>query len=1022
MKNFTSFLITITMVLCQYTTNAQTVMVSLTQAPCNANGILTASFTGFTPPLNVDWGGTLHTGITGTTDVLTGYTGKPMWIYVTDANSQTGQTYYLGARPFDYTVSTTNAICPANGSASVTVQGGTAPYSYDWTPYGTTITVSTSNPASLPAGNYQVMITDANGCKYGSKYGPDSTGRDSITIHSTSTITFTTSSTPANCTNGTATVAGIGGGTAPYSLLWSNSASSATITGLTMGTYAATVTDATGCATTKYVTVNQSKVIGTNVTKTPATCLQSNGSMIAFGSGGQPPYSYLWSNSATTPSISGLAPGSYNVKVTDANGCFGIGYAQMTASTPINATYTTIPSSCTAPTGSASLSITGGTVPYSIQWYTMPVQTGNSATGLPQGYYPFKITDAVGCVRTGTAYIPPVNTITLNFTTTNATCTQSNGSATVTPSGGSTPYTYLWSSGNTTSSIAAKPAGNYSVKVTDNAGCSITKWTNIGVNSPVNIGFNTSPASCIFSSNGTATALPTGGTPPYSYKWGYSASTTPTINGLKTGHYGVEVTDAAGCKDLKTTYVSYNSNNNSCYCTIAGTVYNDLNNNCTQDVGEPGIPNIQIHCSGKGYTYTNSNGAYSFIVPTGVYTISETVLGYYPLAACQNNSIVVNATAAPNCTHTVNFANTVNPIRDIHIQTWDIDCAVPGYPYKQKLIIHNAGTVTESSVVSGYRSSVLLPTPVFNPGGFFTGSGPHYSISPTTLSLAPGASQSFTLNYVVPTNMPLSTGLTYRDTAAHSSAMANWLNDYSPWNNVNLFTTTVVGSFDPNLKQVRPKGTGPNGIITRNDTTLEYMVQFQNLGTYKAQNIYILDTLDADLDWATLRPVYQSHECKITMDENGVVRFQFDNINLPAEMHDEPSSHGMVTYTIKTKKGLPLGTQFKNSAAIYFDFNEPVITNTTVNTLGELSVDDVVTTGKGNVSVYPNPTHDIFSVRIHEGSYQYIKVINTLGQVYYAERLTGDETSVDMGAATPGIYFVILQGTEGSTTKKIEKL
>ncbi len=1022
MRKFNSLLKFLGIVLCFGVSSAfaQSISFTLTQAPCNANGILTANFTGLTPPLAVNWGGTIHTGITGMSDALTGYNGARISVIVTDANNATAWGFYQGAPPFVIGSSSTQAVCPASGTATATiVSGGTAPFTYQWTDIPGNTVVSTSNPASLPAGQYDVMVTDANGCVFGTKYYYDSA--QTINIYNSSNINFTINSTQANCTNGTATVAGFTGGTAPYSILWSNAATSASITGLTMGVYGATVTDANGCYTKKNVYVSQSKNIGTNMVSTPATCVQNNGSVTSFGSGGVPPYSYLWNNSATTQSISGLAPGIYAVKVTDANGCIGTGNRYVSSSTPVNVTYTTVASSCTSPTGSATLNISGGTTPYSVQWYTFPAQTGNTAIGLPAGLYSFKVTDAVGCVRTGTVTIPPVNVISLAMTTVNATCTQSNGSISVTPTGGTAPYSYVWSNTATTSSVTGLATGQYWVNVTDNAGCTVKKYQNVSASSPISLGIVTSPASCLYSSNGTATATASGGTAPYSYLWNNSG-TGPNINGLKRGSYTVDVTDAVGCKARAYTYVNYNPNNNSCYCTITGVVYNDLNANCTQDGGEQGIPNIQVHCSGYGYAYTNANGVYSFKVPTGTYTITETVLGYYPLASCQANSIVVNATAGANCTHTVNFANTVNPIHDMYIHTWNYNCAVPGYTYKQIVLVKNNGTVTEGSVAAGYKSDGQILTPVFSPSGMFTGSGTQYNIGGTTLSLAPGVTQHFLVNYNMPANIPLNTSLVFKDTTAYTSPMSNWLNDYSPWNNVNYHNPVVVGSYDPNFKEVSPKGNGPTGVITRNDTTLEYMVHFQNLGTYKAQNIYILDTLDADLDWQTMTPVYQSHKCEITMDENGVIRFQFDNIDLPAEINDEPGSHGLVTYTVKTKKGLPIGTQFKNSAAIYFDFNEPVITNTTTNTLGELSVEEARKTDNGKVSVYPNPTHDIFTVRIKEGNYQLLKVINTLGQVYATERVIGNETRIDLSAATPGIYFIILQGSEGSRTEKVEKL
>lgn len=1000
----------------------QSVTLTLTQAPCNANGILTANFSGLTPPLTVDWGnGTaIHTGVTGSSDILTGYTGSRMAVLVTDVNNQSAYTVFTGAPPFTFNVTTTGAVCPAPGTATVTISGGTSPFTYQWTTIPGNTLAGTSNPASLAAGNYDVMITDANGCVYGTKYVLDSQGK-TVNIPNSSSVNFTFNTTPAGCTNGTATATGFTGGVSPYSVLWSNGAVSNTISGLTQGQYSAKVTDAAGCYTTKIVNVTQSVNISVNTTPTAATCTQANGAATAFGSGGAPPYAYLWNTSATTQGISGLQPGIYSVKVTDANGCFGNGYAYVNTSTPVNTTYSAVASSCTSATGSATLNITGGTTPYTVQWYTFPAQTGVTASNLAAGTYSYKVTDAAGCVRTGTVVVPPVNQMTGNITATNTSCTANNGTASIIVAGGTTPYSYLWSTMATTSSVNGLAGGSYTVKVTDAIGCSISKTTIINISSPVTVNLTATPASCLFSSDGTLAATPAGGTGPYSYQWS-NAATTPAISGLAKGYYNVMVSDVNGCKGKAVTMLGYNPANNSCYCTITGTVFHDLNNNCVKDAGEPGIQNIQVHCSNNiGYAYTDANGVYTFRVPSGSYTISETVLGTYPLATCQSNNVSVNATAGTNCTHTVNFANTVNPIHDMLIQTWDIDPPVPGYPYKQRIIIKNEGTVTESAVAAGYKSDAQISSPVFTPSTLFTGTWPQYNIGGTSLSLAPGFTQVFTVVYNTPTNIPLNTVLSYKDTTAYTSPISNWLNDYSPWNNVKNHPTVVVGSFDPNFKEVHPQGEGAEGKINYNDSVLEYMVHFQNLGTYKAQNIYILDSLDSDLDWTTMKPVYQSHPCSITMNENGVIRFQFDNINLPSAQFDEPASHGMVTYMVKTKKGLPLGTQFRNSAAIYFDFNEPVITNTTVNTLSQVAISELKRQS-GNVKIYPNPTAGMFTLKVITGQYSRLKITNALGQVYWTGELDGNEIQMNLSGAQPGVYFAILSGVTGTTVEKIEKL
>ncbi len=1001
----------------------------LTQAPCNANGILTANFSNLTPPLTVTWyiGANppiVHSNVTTLSDALTGYTGGPVSVMAVDVNNAAADGFFAGAPPFTYQVSTTAAVCPALGTATAVVTGGTAPYTYQWLDQGTLNVVSTSNPAPLPTGSYDVMITDANGCTYGSMYS-----YDSISVHAEAPFNFTISTTTAACTNGTATVGPVtGSGVPPYTYQWSNGANTASINNLTAGAYQLTVTDAQGCHRTRTVQVNQSITINANTTVTPATCVQNNGAIMTFASGGVPPYSYLYSNGGTTQGQTNLAPGYYSVQVTDANGCIGSGAAYVNSSSPVMATFSATSSSCTSPTGSATLSISGGQAPYTVTWSTYPAQTGVTASNLAPGNYTFHITDANNCVREGVINIPPVNVISATLTGINPACLAANGAINLMPSGGAAPYTYLWSNSATTQNITGLAAGSYSVQITDAAGCSVTKYKYLEPASPVQIGLAATPTSCIYTADGSVASTVWGGAAPYTYNW-TNGQTTANITGLATGNYWLHVTDANGCTASEHTQVVAGSGN-ACYCTITGKVYHDQNGNCVQDPGEAGIPNIQIHCSGFGYTYTNAAGIYSFQVPTGTYILSETVQSIYPLATCQNNAITVNATASAGCTQTVNFANGINPIHDIHISNWNSNQPVPGNQYYQSCIISNMGTVTESSILAGYHTDGQLNTPSFSPGGIFGGStNPNWfsTAGNAVPTLAPGNSQSFNVHYNVPTNIPMGTNVAFRDSAVYTAPMSNWLNDYTPWNNVNQNNATVVSSYDPNFKEVNPKGVGPEGNITRADSVIEYMVHFQNLGTYKAQNVVVIDTLDSDLDWTSLRPIYSSHAAKVTIGENGVLKYTFKDINLPAKMHNEPASNGMFTFSIRQKPMLPYGTKITNSAAIYFDYNEPVITNRVLNTISQPT--GIENTGKDrerlSFMLYPNPTRDGFTAIVANktAATASLNISDVSGRVLLAKTMHLQAGQQQIGMSTeslaPGVYFVNLDVDGKKGTQKL---
>jgi len=1000
----------------------QTVTATVTTTPCHADGVLMATASGLTPPLTFTYyegvGTVTHTGVLTMTDNLTAYAGEAVDVEVTDGTGF-AYTYFTGAPPFTYTVTNTPATCPTLSSATIAVTGGTSPYTYQWytIPGGTL--ASTTNPASLPDGQYNVMITDAAGCNYGSLYTPDS-----IYIYSLPAFSYSVTTTDANCTNGTASVGTISGGTAPYSYSWSTLATTSAITSLTTGYYYVNVTDASGCSVNNYAYVNQAIAITASITPTPATCMATDGAVIAFGAGGMPPYSYLWSNGATTQSQTGLASGSYSVHVTDANGCVGDGYTYVSASTPITVTYTSTPSSCTSATGTATVAISGGTTPYTTNWYSYPPQTGVTATSLAPGNYSFHITDAAGCVQSGTVNVPPIDMMSLGLSSTSATCTLANGSASVSVSGGATPLTYLWNTGGTASSLSSIASGYYSVTVTDVNGCTASGYTDVGIYSPVGVALATTPASCIFSSDGSIAASVWGGTSPYSYSWS-TGGTGSSIGSLGAGYYSVYVTDATGCSRSSYAYLSADPSGTACYCTISGTVYYDINGNCVQDAGEPGISGIQMHCSGMGYTYTDASGHYSFIVPTGSYTVSETVLAYYPLSACQVNNIPVSVTASAGCTTAVDFANSMATIHDIHVSTWDYNFPVPGNSYSQAVIVKNMGTVSESAILAGYNTDGQLGMPSFAPSGIFAGTGDWYNTAAGFTTLAPGGAQPFIASYGVPTDIPMSTSVVFKDSAAYMAPISNWLTDYSPWNNVNYFTTTVVSSYDPNFKEVSPKGTGAAGYISTNDSVLEYMVHFQNTGTYYAENITVKDTLDPNLDWTTLKPIFSSANCTVDLSENGVATFTFHDINLPPSSMSAMNSNGMFTYTVRQRPGLTEGTQIRNKASIYFDYNEPIVTNSTLNTIGSPVAVAGIEGPESSFNLYPNPAGStcyitINSVAAGEADLRITDITGKMVRDIKMNLLQGKQTSqIDVSALSSGIYFVTLSNGGKVETHKL---
>ncbi len=1011
---------------------AQTVSFSLITQPCNNNGVLKAYFSGLTPPITVTWttmgstgGPIVHTGVAGLNDVLTGYSGGPVNFVATDTSGATDVGTYAGSAPFSYGFNIDAATCPALDTIDYLVFGGLAPYTVQWYNMATLATVATTSPAYLPEGNYGITITDANGCVYGSRVDPNY-----ASLTSTPSFTLATSATVANCTDGTASVTAVGGGTPPFSYQWSTGATTPNIIDLVTGTYSVKVSDANGCYNNASVTVNQGVNIVVPVVATAASCLDSNGTASAYGSGGTAPYRYLWTNGEKTQFLTGLSSGTYSVMVTDDNGCIGSGSATVANTSPINYTKTSSPSLCTSPTGNATIAVSGGTPPYAISWHTTPAQTAVTATGLKPGDYYFHVTDAMGCVEQGTVTVIPVSTLALSYSPVAALCSLSTGSINVIPSGGVAPYTYQWSTGATTPSLTAVAPGNYDLTVTDNLGCKISARPYVGAYTPMSSGIVSTPATCPFLADGINTITGYGGNSPYTYAWS-SGGSTATISALPEGAFWGRVTDATGCTTpWQYSYIRSDEAASGCFCTIEGTVYYDANGNCLRDPGERGLPRTQIYISGRGYTYTDDEGHYTSQVPAGTYTITETIRTNYHLSTCQLNGIPVIAAAGPGCHSTVDFANTVDTFIDMRINTWDYSAPTPGRTYTQTTIITNDGALPHANIRAAYAPDGQAYEPSFTPSRIFTGSPYSYHTPGTFPTLDPGAAHQSFMTYHVPTNIPDNTILMFRDSVvADTPELLYMLLDKTPRNNVNAYTTNTSTTYGAQFAQVSPKGSGTSGLIPYTDSVLEFMIHFQNTGATMAQNVMVIDTLDDNLDWTTLMPTFLSAACHINVQAVGarrVATFRFNNINLPRSADNPIGSNGMFTFTVHVKPGLAVGSQIRNRASVYFDYHEPERTNMTLNTiLNTAGVEEVAAGNIRTFTIYPNPASQSFNAIINsdvEGS-AVMTITDITGKTLATKTVAlqkGQQTiNTDASSLAPGMYFVSFNDHGNVQTAKL---
>jgi gliding motility-associated-like protein len=448
----------------------------------------------------------------------------------------------LPAQNLSLSVASAPANCSlCNGTINVIPSGGTAPYTYAWSGG----LPPQPNQTNVCAGLYTVLVTDASGCQ----------STFTVTLNNNGgptgeTITSADATCPNTC-DGSASVLPIGG-TAPYTYLWIPGGQTVnSLTNMCAGSYNLEVTDANGCIRYSPVIINGPQPINGNQFVTNANCVNScDGAINLNPSGGTGPYSFLWSpNGQTTSTISGQCVGTYTCAITDVNGCTQQVITTINAWNNITTSVSSTPASCNGNCdGTLTVNVTGGTAPFVFQWNDPLGQNGVTASGLCAGSYSVIITDAQGCAATATGNVTTPNSIIPNAIVNNTTCGQCDGSISLNPTGGVGPYSYLWSTNSTTSSLNALCNGVYSVLITDATGCS--QQFNVIINSnggPSASNANITNASCASSCDGSISLNPSGGTAPYTFNWLPAGQTTASINGQCVGAYTVQITDATGC-------------------------------------------------------------------------------------------------------------------------------------------------------------------------------------------------------------------------------------------------------------------------------------------------------------------------------------------------------------------------------------------------------------------------------------------------------------------------------------------
>jgi uncharacterized repeat protein (TIGR01451 family) len=437
---------------------------------------------------------------------------------------------------------------------------------------------------------------------------------------------------------------------------------------------------------------------------------------------------------------------------------------------------------------------------------------------------------------------------------------------------------------------------------------------------------------------------------------------------------------------------------------ISGKIYYDDNSNCLYDAGDTPFPffPVKLLFGGNivGMDYSDSIGNYYFNVPVGLPYAVQSV-SYY-------NNFSVQCPVSDN----YSIASVPSLGNDFSLSCasgFDLFSQLNGWGFIPGHLAHvSAHAYNARCLPTEGQLKIVLDSLV----SFDTASPPPDVINADTLiwnfnNLSALNFGNWWNSFYSNLRLIVSPTAQVGDTVCLTAIAEPLIGDMVTGNNIKKFFFPVRHSYDPNEKSVVPAGIDLTGrILPDTNTDMTYTIYFQNTGNVEAYNIFILDTLNTNLDVNSFRIISSSHAMNVNFYTSNVVRFSFANIMLPDSNTNENASHGYVTYSLRQKPGLTDGTVIDNTAYIYFDFNEAVVTNTTINTIDELlSVpQNSITQFRGEV--YPNPSTDIFYLLFKDNNepVKSIAVEDILGRrILYSEKATGQ---IDLSNYSPGVYFL----------------
>lgn len=597
------------------------------------------------------------------------------WYYVTISdfvNCSVYDSIFIDqpATPLTIAKEVTDIPCHGTdfGAIDITLSGATPPYSVEWSSGQTYQDLN-----NLSAGVYTLSVTDANGCLW----------QENIIIHEPDSLIANITSSNIPCfglNNGSLNVT-TAGGTPPYTYHWFHDLGHNThmLTNMHPGYYFVSVTDANNCSDTASARISQPDELILDFEIHNVSCKGGhNGHIIVSPYGGVPDYSITWSNGYFSDSIGNLPIGNYTITVTDDNYCQSI--ETITITEPqfhLSSNFTQIDHvSCFGLSdASADVLPTGGTPPYQVAWENGVEQIDFSGNNMPAGiFYNITVTDINNCVYFDSIRFTQPQILEVNGTTNPVNCGVSAGSGTANASGGTPPYTYIWSNTETGNSASNLPTGEIFVIATDNQNCIDTAFLNVGKTGKIFGNYEIVQENlCFNDSIAVAVAFLPDGFDPKTYLWS-DGQTGDTAMNLAAGNYHIYAADKYNCTDTIAVLISHPDSIRPNFTITEPSCSNVYDGEIVADpIG--GTPE---------YSYLWDDGS----VNTKISEIRE---GLYMLTITDaNNCNFIYYIDLPEAQYCVTVYNTITPNNDGANDTWIVE-NIEQFPFNEVWIYNRVG-------------------------------------------------------------------------------------------------------------------------------------------------------------------------------------------------------------------------------------------------------------------------------------------------------------------------------------------